>query len=69
MFLPLLGERAGVRGNRTPAVLAVSASDSAPDDRPKGHIALRHSSFQASALPEVADKPETFPSIEQQFSF
>ena len=37
------GERAGVRGNRTPAVLAASALDSAPENRPKGHMALSHS--------------------------
>jgi len=41
------GERVGVRGNRTPAVLAASASDSAPDYLPKRHMALSHSSFQA----------------------
>ena len=33
MFLPLLGERAGVRGNRAPIVLATSALDSAPEIR------------------------------------
>jgi hypothetical protein len=48
MFLPLLGERDGVRGNRTAAVLAAAALDSAP--RPKGHMALSHSSFQASGF-------------------
>jgi hypothetical protein len=48
MFLPLLGERVGVRGNRILAVLAASALDYAPDDRPKGRMALIHSSFQAS---------------------
>src|SRR5678810_617408 len=50
MFLPLLGERAGVRGNRTPAVLAASALDSAPENRPKSHMALSHSSLQASGF-------------------
>src|SRR6185295_6330852 len=39
MFPPLLWERAGVRGNRTPAVLAASALDSAPD-RTNGYMAL-----------------------------
>jgi hypothetical protein len=40
----------GVRGNRTPAILAAFAWDSAPEDRPKGHMALSHSSFQASGF-------------------
>jgi len=31
MFPPLLGERVGVRGNGTPAVLAISALDLAPE--------------------------------------
>ena len=52
MVHPLLGERAGVRGNRAPAVLAASALDSAPENRPKGHMALSHSSFQASGFAE-----------------
>ena len=55
MFFPLLGERDGVRGNGTYAVLAASALDSAPEDRPKGHMALSHSSFQASGFTAVAD--------------
>jgi hypothetical protein len=50
MFLPLLGERVGVRGNRTPAFLAASALDSASEDRPNGYMALNHSSFQASGF-------------------
>src|SRR6185295_4126113 len=50
MFLPLLGERAGVRGNRTSAVLAASALDSAPENRPKDHMALSHSLIQASGF-------------------
>src|SRR6185369_7841935 len=50
MFLPLLGERAGVRGNGTPAVLAASALNSRPESRPKSHMALSHSSFQASGF-------------------
>ena len=37
-------------GNRTPTVLAVSSFASAPEDRPKGCIALSHSSFQASGF-------------------
>ena len=47
MFLPLLRERAGVRGNRTLAVLATSVLDSAPENGSKGHMTLSHSSFQA----------------------
>ena len=47
----LLGERAGVRGTGTPAVLATSALDSGPEDRPKGQMVLSHSSFQASGFP------------------
>jgi len=35
--LPLLGERVGVRGNRTTAVLAASALESAPERRAKLH--------------------------------
>jgi hypothetical protein len=50
MFLPLLGERAGVRGNRIPAVLDASALDSVPENRPEGPSALSRSSFQASGL-------------------
>jgi len=45
MFLPLLGERGGVRGNRTLAVLAAFALDSVPEDRPKGYMALGSSLF------------------------
>jgi len=44
---PLLGEMVGVRGNRALAVSAAFALDSASDNRPKGHVALSHSSFQA----------------------
>ena len=45
-----MGERAVLRVNRTPAVSAASALHSAPDDRPKGRMALSHSSFQASSF-------------------
>ena len=44
-----------MRGNRTPAVLATSALESAPKNRPKGHMTLCHLSFQASVLPDVAN--------------
>jgi hypothetical protein len=50
-----LRERAGVRGNRTPAVFAASASGAAPQNYLKGHMALSHSSFQASGFAEVAE--------------
>ena len=37
-------------GNSAAAVLAASALHSAPEDHPKGHMALSHSSFQASCF-------------------
>src|SRR5437879_5431937 len=49
-----------IKLNRTPEVLAASALDSAPEDRPKGNMALSHSSFQAPAFPEVAAFAEDF---------
>jgi hypothetical protein len=53
MVLLLLRERVGVRGNKIPKVLAASALDSAPEDRPKGYMALNHSSFQHSGFAGV----------------
>jgi hypothetical protein len=53
MFLPLQGgqgERVGVRENRTLAVLAACALDSAPENCPKVPIALSHLSFQVSGF-------------------
>jgi len=38
-----LRERVGVRGKSIPGVLAASALDSTPENRPKGHMALSHS--------------------------
>jgi hypothetical protein len=43
-------ERVGVRGNRTPALLDAFALQSSPNNRPKGYMALTHSSFQASGF-------------------
>ena len=45
--LPGPGGEGGVRGNRTPAVLAASTWDSAPENRPKDFMALNYSSLQA----------------------
>jgi len=46
----LLGGRAGGRGKRTPAILAASALDWAPEDRPKGYMTLSNSSFKAAGF-------------------
>jgi hypothetical protein len=43
-------ERVELRGTWTPAVAAAFALDSSREDRPKGYMALSHSSFQASGL-------------------
>jgi len=47
LSLRALRERAGVRGNSTPAVSIASALDPALEDRPKSHMALRRLSFGA----------------------
>ena len=53
--------RGRVLGEGTePAVLDAPALDWAPEDRPKGCMALTHSSFQASGLPEVAHLVRAF---------